>query len=438
MSDIATGTGMTIDESDNAVESPAIAALRAKLEQGDAGAVDAFWESIAEQGTPLYEPNPDREDSTLVTFLWKETDPVANVLLVHHFRGRDFHEDDLLVRLGQTNLWYRTIAVSSRMRATYQLGLNDSLATLTQENREERTRNWRYDPLNQRNFVQFLPEMEGGEPAIASPLVLPMAPPQPWLGKREGVPSGSISTHSFISSILGNERDVTVYTPHGYERGKSSWPLLLHFDAQWLETPMQIPTTLDNLIDAGAIPPSVAVFVSNVDRNTELPCNEDYARALATEMIPSLRDAYGVSADPTDIVAAGQSYGGLASAWIALQHPDVVGNVLSQSGSFWWGQGVDAWEQPAVFGDAPRFQWLNEQYALRDQVQVRFWMQAGAMEAGPSSHGYVPSLLVSNRNLYDILRAKSYEVHYEEYVGGHDFVTWRGSLADGLIHLLGR
>jgi len=39
--------------------------------------------------------------------------------------------------------------------------------------------------------------------------------------------------------------------------------------------------------------------------------------------------------------------------------------------------------------------------------------------------------------LRDVLLAKGYEVHYDEFYGGHDFLSWRGSLADGLIALMG-
>jgi enterochelin esterase-like enzyme len=31
-----------------------------------------------------------------------------------------------------------------------------------------------------------------------------------------------------------------------------------------------------------------------------------------------------------------------------------------------------------------------------------------------------------------------YEVHYQQFAGDHDAISWRGMLADGLIELIGR
>jgi len=37
----------------------------------------------------------------------------------------------------------------------------------------------------------------------------------------------------------------------------------------------------------------------------------------------------------------------------------------------------------------------------------------------------------------DVLRARGYTVHYSEFAGGHNPMSWRGTLANGLMALLG-
>jgi enterochelin esterase family protein len=47
------------------------------------------------------------------------------------------------------------------------------------------------------------------------------------------------------------------------------------------------------------------------------------------------------------------------------------------------------------------------------------------------------NVLETSRHMRDVLLAKGYEVHYQQFVGGHDYLSWRGTFADGLIALIG-
>ncbi|MNP61073.1 Enterochelin esterase [compost metagenome] len=116
-------------------------------------------------------------------------------------------------------------------------------------------------------------------------------------------------------------------------------------------------------------------------------------------------------------MVAGSSYGGLASAYLGLMHPELFGNVLSLSGSYWWSKE----------GEAPG--WLTREYVNAPRKPLRFYLQAGLFEG--------PTILDTNRHLRDVLRAKGYAVEAVENPAGHDYLQWRGSLPCGLVSLIG-
>src|SRR6185369_2891324 len=94
---------------------------------------------------------------------------------------------------------------------------------------------------------------------------------------------------------------------------------------------------LDNLIAASKIPPMVAVLIANPSQETR----RNFADFLAKELIPWTHGHYNVTSDPRQTVVGGSSYGAIAATYAGLRHSDVFGNVLCQSGSFWWAPGLD-------------------------------------------------------------------------------------------------
>jgi enterochelin esterase family protein len=75
---------------------------------------------------------------------------------------------------------------------------------------------------------------------------------------------------------------------------------------------------------------------------------------------------------------------------------------------------------------------LTRQFAQQSRQPVRFYLEAGTFEVGLGG-----GQRTECRRLRDVLQAKGYRVIYHEYTGDHDYVTWRGSFADGLLALLG-
>jgi enterochelin esterase family protein len=228
-----------------------------------------------------------------------------------------------------------------------------------------------------------------------------------------------------------------VYTPHGYSSEGPPLPLLLLFDEPQYLTIIGAPITLDNLIAAGRIPPLVAVLISTIDpstRSRELACNPAFADFLDEELLPWVRQRYHVTSEARDVTVGGASYGGLAAVYASLRHPESFGNVLCQSGSFWWAPVGDSGELSIRYGDREP-NWLARQFITASKHPQRFFIEAGLFENDVWGTG--GRILETSRQMRDVLRARGYEVHYQEFAGGHNLLNWRGSLADGLLALLG-
>lgn len=401
--------------------SPRLRALQEAARAGDEQAEPAFWSEVELHGAPLVEPIEGDSSQLLVTFLYHGDSATHNVLL---FRGVSVStdlSDNPLAQLAGTDVWYRSYPVRRDARFTYLIGANIDLSGGPQAFMQQLS-GFTTDPLNPvRDPAVGDPVPKQPPPYyIHSAVDLPGAPAQPWIAKRPGVPEGRVERTTFTSALMHNERDIAVYTPAGYSADGGPYDLLIVFDGDWFLTLVPTPTILDNLIAAKKIPPVVAVFVDNPGRSrgSELHCNRTFFDFLATELVPWVHERYAITLDPRRTVTTGSSAGGLASACAALFHPEHFGNVLSQSGAYWW----------APQGEKP--EWAARQYVASPKLAVRFYLNAGLLEK-------TTSILPENRRFRDVLLSKGYEVHYSEFNGGHEYRNWRGMLADGLIILLG-
>jgi enterochelin esterase family protein len=278
---------------------------------------------------------------------------------------------------------------------------------------------------------------------------LPGAAPQPWLVAKPGIAEGRVEKQTIKSAIQKIDRSFSVYTPANYKADGPPNALLILFDGEDLSDDQYRVTTLNNLIAASKIPPTVAVFVENVSRRrlVDLVANPEFADFMATELVPWVRSHYNVTKDPKQTVVTGYSAGGLAAAYVALRRSEVFGNVLSQSGAFWWsfehnggvcgprcpdsgGTGADNSKDATTEGN-----FMVKQFLASPKLPLRFYLAAGTFEIDREGGG--GDILESTRHLRDVLLARGYQVHYQQFVGGHDGLSWRGTLADGLITLLG-
>jgi enterochelin esterase-like enzyme len=380
----------------DASASPRISKLRKDIESGKTSALEEFHAETRKNGTPLIEAVPGDDRYSLVTFLWFGSAGTRNVAIVNGINGAEPAKNQMIPVL-DTDVWYRTYEIRNDARFTYALSPDDPLQSLLDPARGPAK--FQGDPLNPHRF-----------PGIYSSYVeLPGAPQESWLVHVAGQAAGKVEERGF------RDRKVWVYTPPGFSVTGERYPLLVMLDGPAYVSLVPLPVMLDNLIAAKSIPPIVAVFVGTTNRGAELQCSADFSNFVAKELIPWARQDFHAANDPARTIIGGSSLGGLAASYAALTHGDVIGNVLSLSGSYWWTPKDDA--EP---------EWLTRQFVESPKLPLRFFVSVGSMEERASQ-------LVTNRHFRDVLSAKGYAIRYHEFNGAHDYLNWRGSLVDLLL-----
>ncbi|MEM7130118.1 MAG: alpha/beta hydrolase-fold protein [Chloroflexota bacterium] len=415
--------------------SPRLNQLQQALKDGVPNALEAFWSTIEQEGTPLIEALDSDDDQCLVTFLWHSEEQDGYVLVMgglNPYRYRDGKwsiEEGLMDRLGQTNLFFKSYRVRKDARLTYRFWPTDiPMRYFKQEGWDSRKTTRQPDPLNPRQYEEPANPQFDSPGLVESILELPDAPPQSWIQKEASIPEGTLNLHHFESETLADKRRIWVYTPAGYPKGlhNTDYSLLLLFDGWDYIHLIPTPTILDNLIHAQKIPPLIAVFVDKADpktRSKELHCYPPFAHFIADELIPWAREVYQVTEEPSQSIIGGLSAGGEGALYMAFTHPEIFGHVISQDGAFWW----------APQDDLEPKEWLARQIAQSERRSISIYLEAGLLVP---YHDNVPlNNLDVNRHMRNVLQAKGYPLVYSEYYGGHHWINWRGSLGDALLAL---
>jgi len=234
------------------------------------------------------------------------------------------------------------------------------------------------------------------------------------------------------STTYSGGRHAWVYTPVGYPAScRGGCNLVLAFDGSMYLMAMPLPWTLDSLIAARRVAPTVAVLFDNgapPGRIEDLANTRKFAAFVAEELIPWVRGKYEVTHAAERTLITGSSAGGLGATYIAMTYPAIFGNVFSQSGAFWRGNEAS---------NEPPYEWVTTRFNELPKEPIRFVLDVGARETVGALGGQAPALLDANRRLRAVLVAKGYPVEYFEVPNGtHATETWRTRLAYGIATLL--
>lgn len=394
-----------------------------------AGAARAL---LARAGGPLQEALAD--GVVRLTFAWIGDAP--SVALQCGLAAHDGRSVPMTPHAGNT-VWTHVLTTTDDALVSYRYVIDDPFLRVRPEGDAEwqtlmleaQTRSYA-DPHNPQRIepLAVLFGVPVTEAQHESVLALPGAPSNRWFRPHDA-PAGSLDRFTLTPSSAPR-RAITVYRPHGID--PTGLPLVVLLDgSSWL-TIAGLPRALDAAIAAAEICPALVAFVHEpegsaglADRTLELSCNADHAQLLATELIPALRERYPVDRSPAATVLGGASLGGLQSMYTAMEYPELIGNVLSVSGSYWYGTERDGTPE-----------WLTRRLAVAPRPPVRVYQQIGRLEDAPLALSPGVSHLVANRHLRDMARAKGLDLTYEELTTAHDVAAFRVALMRGMETLL--
>lgn len=398
------------------IKSMKMVELEQEIENGNVEALSSFWSSIVETGTPLVEELSQDENYSIVTFVYKGNEGIENVVFIPPIDWQNCTKYKMK-RLLSTDLWYISLEFRNNLRFEYFISVNDSLDD-DWEKREERLT---FDRFN-RNYIP-LEGKNGEEIGRISFAVMPKAEEHTWIREKKTTNKGIIQENKFVSSILNAEIKLDIYIPYGYtETSKPNNFLILQDGQDYLGT-LSAKNVLDNLIEDNRIAPVVAVFIhSNDSRYEYLSCNDNYVDFIVKELMSWLRENFNISHEARAGIVSGFSLGGLTSTYLGLKHSDIFGNILSQSGAFWY--------KPEDCVEVEGACWISSEFMKTEKLPLKLYLNVGVLEEKESMLGV-------NMNLLQVLKAKGYEVEYEEFNSGHDYLCWGETLATGLISLVG-
>lgn len=241
--------------------------------------------------------------------------------------------------------------------------------------------------------------------------------PKDFDSLRTNVPHGKVETLTYTSKTVGTKRNVTIYTPPGYNKSKK-YPVLylLHGiggdEKEWL-TQGKPEVILDNLYADDKIEPMIVVMpngramkddraTGNIMEAEKVQSFATFEKDLLTDLIPFIEKKFPVYKDRQHRALAGLSMGGGQSLNFGLGNLD----------KFAWVGG---------FSSAPNTKVPEE--LLPDPEKAKkmltlLWISCGDQDG----------LMSFSKRTHDYLEKNNVPHIFYIEPGGHDFKVWKNDL----------
>lgn len=243
----------------------------------------------------------------------------------------------------------------------------------------------------------------------------------------KNVPAGKLISQSYYSKNTASWRDMTVYTPPGYDKGKGKYPVLYiqhggGEDHRGWAIQGRTNVILDNLIAQKKAEPMIVVMGNG---NVVVPgggapgysdaAMDAFAKEMIGEVIPFVEQNYRVKKGVENRALAGLSMGGGQSFYTGFRHPEVFGNIGFFSTGLFGGinrNGAAPFDaEKAIPGLVSNPKQFNKNFKV-------MYVSVGEQDPRIDPTG----------KLMTELKKNGLNLTYETFPGGHEWQVWRKSL----------
>lgn len=233
------------------------------------------------------------------------------------------------------------------------------------------------------------------------------------------VPHGEVREVWYASSTLGIMRRMHVYTPPGYEKGTTKYPVfyLLHGggddDSGW-NSIGRAGFIIDNLLAAGQAKPMIVVMpngsmpmppTNGLDAQALNNMRTMFANDFLKDVMPFVEKTYRTLPNRENRALAGLSMGGFQTLDVTLTRPELFDYVGVFSSGF-FGPAIDEAETKyaKVLND-PSF----------NKTKKLFWVGIGKDDF----------VMDANKKTLALFDKHQIKYQYKESAGGHTWINWR-------------
>ncbi len=239
------------------------------------------------------------------------------------------------------------------------------------------------------------------------------------------VPHGAVEAIAYHSSALGRTRRMHIYTPPGYDKNTTKYPVLylLHgasdSDDSWTSVG-RANFIEDNLIAAGKAKPMIIVMPAGHTTRSGFPAAgsaDEFSRDFLGDIMPYVETHYRVLTDRNDRAIAGLSMGGGQTLSTGIPNLNKFAYIgVFSSGLFqMFGTGRGAAARPA---QGPNFEETNmkvlDDASLKKGLKL-FWFGTGKDDG----------LLKTTQQTVELFRKHGFDAQFEETAGAHTWLVWR-------------